>query len=503
LVTSFYYIPVIAGMGYALPLIGIFGVQADLGMGVQLLRTSHYETWLDLAGERPSESAETKLFAEGRLYATLTPLKFLKIYAGGGADAALETNNPVLFPVLEAGISLKPFFSLPSKKTKPEGPVPVQMYPEDVYDEEKPPDQTFRYVVYFQPDSGTEIVGRDRPLLDEAGKNMQANPQMRLVLRGYAAPFDTEEGQITISAARVWYCTEYLKREYGIAEERIQMAFFGARETSSPEGAGADARRRVELFLEPLEVPVTQEPLLRPSAEISVRGDAGNWVVSVQHKVYFDDESGSRMPDRYLPVLRETGRLLQADPQTRLILRGYAAPVGTRTGQITRSAARVWYCTEFLKKEYGIAEERIRMAFFGAEEMTDAENAEWNLRRRVEIIVEEPKPERRQYTVYFAAGSGTRTINSLPRLQAAGERLRAYPKTHITLRGYAASVGTQEGQITISAERVRYCAGYLMREYGIPRSRIRMVFIGAKKTSGGGIAEMNRHRRVEMTVEQD
>jgi outer membrane protein OmpA-like peptidoglycan-associated protein len=227
------------------------------------------------------------------------------------------------------------------------------------------------------------------------------------------------------------------------------MAFFGAGETNEREGL--NARRRVEMFSELAGDPEPEEPLLRPSPAMNV--GENNLTVSVQHSVYFYAESGTRILDRYLPLLRETGRRLQADPRTRVTLRGYAAPIGTKGGQITRSAARVWYCAEYLMREYGIREERIRTAFFGAEGMSESENAELNLRRRVEIIVEEPVEF--HYAVFFEAESGTRINDQyLPLLREAGRRLSEYPHLNLFLQGYA---GTDEGQTTVSAARAWYC----------------------------------------------
>jgi outer membrane protein OmpA-like peptidoglycan-associated protein len=487
LVTSFSFVPLTIGAGYALPIKGKWGAQADLGLGVQLLRASHYESWLDLAGERPRESTETKLFAEGRLYATYSLLKFLRIYAGGGVDMTFETSAPVFFPALEAGISLKPLRSLPPPKPPVERPVlppserPVSPPSERPVLPSPARTASFRHTVYFQPNSGTEIVALYRPLLNEVGKQMQENPDTRLVLRGYAAPFDTMEGQITISAARVWYCTEYLIREYGIDEERIRMAFFGVGETSPPEGAGINARRRVELFAEPLEAPRTGDPLLRPS----VIGDEPGWVVPVRNTIYFEEGSGTRMIEPYLPQLREVGRFLRNDPQARLVLRGYSSHSGTSEGQITRSAARIWACAEFLEKEYGIPESRIRMAFFGAEGISPEE--------RVDIIVEEPGQF--HYAVHFEGESGTRILDGLPLLRDAGRRLESYPDTRLVVRGYA---GTEDGRITaVSAARVWYCTEFLKKEYNIPEDRIRMAFFGAGEVPGTG----NVRRRVELFPE--
>jgi outer membrane protein OmpA-like peptidoglycan-associated protein len=488
LVTAFSFVPLTIGAGYALPITKKWGAQADLGVGVQLIRASHYETWLDLAGERPRESTETKLFAEGRLYATYTPFQFLRIYAGGGVDMTFEPSKPVFFPVLEAGVSLKPLLSLPQRKPRPESeprPSPTPLVEGTVL---PPSDRTasFRHTVHFRPNSGAEMVERYRPILNEVGKQMQENPQTRLVLRGYAAPFDTAEGQITISAARVWYCAEYLKREYGIPEERMRMAFFGAGEAAPPEGAGVDARRRVELFAEPLDAPRTSDPLLRPSADIA---EEPGWVVPIRHTIHFESGSGTKMIDPYLPQLREVGRFLRNDPQARLVLRGYATPSGTTDGQITRSAARIWSCAEFLEKEYGIPESRIRMAFFGAEGITATE--------RVNITVEESAQF--YYAVHFEAESGTRILDGLSLLREAGRRLETYPDTRLVVRGYA---GTEEGRVsTVSAARVWYCTEFLKKEYNISENRIRIAFFDAREMPGTGNAGSNARRRVELFPE--
>jgi outer membrane protein OmpA-like peptidoglycan-associated protein len=551
LVTSFSFGPLTIGAGYALPIKEKWGAQADLGLGVQFLQVSHYETWLNLVGDSSLESVERKFFAEGRLYATYTPLKFLKIYAGGGADMVFEKDKPVFFPVLTAGVSLKPFLlpPPPPKPPKPQRlvsqpeleeeqpeavvlvpepeeeqpetvvlvpepeeeqpeavvlvPEPEEGDPEEIFEIENPPGQTlpFRYVVYFQPDRGTDIVDLYQPILKEVGERMQMYPETGLVLRGYAAPFDMEEGQITISAARVWYCTEYLKREYGIAEERIRMTFFGAGETSPPEGAGFNTRRRVEMFSEPLEAPERGEPLLA-STGINAGGNADNWTTAFQYRVYFEADRGARIINSDLSQLRVVGRRLRDNPQMRVTLRGFATPSGTRGGQITRSAARVWFCVEFLKREYGIPEERIRMAFFGADEMTSAENADLNLRRRVEMVIENPPPERVQYVVFFEADSGTKILNRyLPQLREAGRRLRADARTYVTLRGYATPSGTEQGQIARSAARVWYCTEFLKKEFGIPEERIRIAFFGAAGMTEAENADWNLRRRVEIIVE--
>jgi outer membrane protein OmpA-like peptidoglycan-associated protein len=209
--------------------------------------------------------------------------------------------------------------------------------------------------------------------LRDVGEKMREYPQTRLVLRGYSAPRNTEESQITLSAARVWYIADYLMGEYGIPEERIRMAFYGARDPSGR--TDNNSRRRVELFSEPLDAPDREPPVRTLTA-----GSVNSRISPVRYTVYFGSDSHSAIPAQYLPQLREAGRRLRANPRLTVTLRGYAGPSGTRDGQIISSAAQVWACAEYLKMTYGISERRMRMGFYGMENQ--------NPRRRVEITIQ-------------------------------------------------------------------------------------------------------------------
>lgn len=411
LVESIYFIPITGRLGYAFPFNKNWGLEADLGAGIQYSKTLHYETALDLYAGRRSESREIKPFAETRLHATLTILNnFLKIYAGGGVGVVFETDSPIALPMLDLGISIKPFALYSPKKR--EAKIPVKKLPEPVPEPAEEPAEElveeleedivedivediaeepdiiqilFQEAVYFEADSGAKILAQSLPLLREAGRQLRENPEARLILRGYAAPSGTMEGQTVVSAARVWFCTEYLKREYGIAEDRIQMRFFGAKEASVSEDAEWQLRRRVELIVE--SSPKAPEPSAFDPLNANTAGKTDVRSARFQYMIYFEADRGTKMLAQSLPLLREAGRRLRANPRMRIILRGYAAPSGTMEGQAAISAARVWFCAEYLKREYGIAEKRIQMQFFGAEEESVSEDAEWQLRRRVELIL--------------------------------------------------------------------------------------------------------------------
>jgi hypothetical protein len=243
LVVDTVFIPMTVRIGYMIPLKKNWGIEADLGMGLQYSKTLHYETLLDFLADRQEKSIEIKPFAEGRLFIYIRPLDFLKIYAGGGVDVIFEVKKPIPLPALEVGLSFKPLAIGPPKKRKPK----VFIDDEEVIIPAIP----WKETIYFEADSGTIILPQYQHLLEEAGKRLKENPQAYITLWGYAAPAGTTDGQITVSAARVWYCVEYLKKKYSIREERMYLKFFGAEEISTEmKKAVWDLRRRVDLIIE-------------------------------------------------------------------------------------------------------------------------------------------------------------------------------------------------------------------------------------------------------------
>jgi hypothetical protein len=102
--------PVIFKAGYTFPLIWGFGLKPELGLGPLFSRTGHYPTVMDLLLENKRDSETWSFFSAFRLDLTYTfPGNFIGLYAGGGVDMIVETGGPIPLPVLEAGLTLKPF----------------------------------------------------------------------------------------------------------------------------------------------------------------------------------------------------------------------------------------------------------------------------------------------------------------------------------------------------------------------------------------------------------
>jgi outer membrane protein OmpA-like peptidoglycan-associated protein len=81
--------------------------------------------------------------------------------------------------------------------------------------------------VYFEPDTGV-LIERYRPVLEEAGQLLAANPQLQLTLRTYTALFGTYDGRYMVSMERGQFCRDYFIENYGIAPSRITIEPYGS-----------------------------------------------------------------------------------------------------------------------------------------------------------------------------------------------------------------------------------------------------------------------------------
>jgi outer membrane protein OmpA-like peptidoglycan-associated protein len=255
--------PLSAKLGYNLPLRWGLGLQADISFGFFFSRTLYYKSAVDMMMDKAQDEPVASPVAGARLYAVYTfPFEWLKLYAGGGVDMVLETDGPIPPPVIEAGISIKPFVLLRRKERKAEAaktePVETEAAAREIPQAEAPAAKRPRGIVlsqravYFWADSAV-IIEEYKPVLDDAGQRLRANPALRVTLKGYTAPWGTEEGMTALSAARAWYCVEYLMRVYGIAEDRMNIEFYGADKGGADEPAeqkSREYRRRVDIFIE-------------------------------------------------------------------------------------------------------------------------------------------------------------------------------------------------------------------------------------------------------------
>jgi len=74
--------------------------------------------------------------------------------------------------------------------------------------------------IHFEPDTAI-LIESTRPQLESAGRYLQANPGLWVLVRTYTAPFGTSEGRFMVALERARFCRDYFIRNYGISPERI------------------------------------------------------------------------------------------------------------------------------------------------------------------------------------------------------------------------------------------------------------------------------------------
>jgi outer membrane protein OmpA-like peptidoglycan-associated protein len=108
---------------------------------------------------------------------------------------------------------------------------------------------TLMAVVLFDPDNaflGAANIGK----VDEIGEKMAANPAMRIVIRGYAAPFGTEYGQLRVSEIRARVTMDYLMSMHDVSSARIVLEWVGAAEMPKNARIGVyEQYRAVDVFI--------------------------------------------------------------------------------------------------------------------------------------------------------------------------------------------------------------------------------------------------------------
>jgi outer membrane protein OmpA-like peptidoglycan-associated protein len=108
--------------------------------------------------------------------------------------------------------------------------------------------------------------------------------------------------------------------------------------------------------------------------------------VRLLNAVYFEADTAVLI-EKYLYILDEAGAQMKANPNTRINLRGYSAPAGTREGQMAVASGRAFWCEEYLASNYGISKDRMEIEWYGADKAPEWGNASLESYRCVELLI--------------------------------------------------------------------------------------------------------------------
>ena len=102
--------------------------------------------------------------------------------------------------------------------------------------------------IYFEPDTSV-LIESYRPVLDAVGRQLAADPNLKLLIRAYAANFGTAGGRYNVSISRARFSRDVLTTQYRVSANRLNIEAYGA--DKSPIYATSDwqSYRCVELIL--------------------------------------------------------------------------------------------------------------------------------------------------------------------------------------------------------------------------------------------------------------
>jgi outer membrane protein OmpA-like peptidoglycan-associated protein len=259
------FTPLVFKFGYALPLFSIVGLQADLNTGVAFSKTLRYQTAIDHAMDNVQEIRENSFITGGRLYATVTPLRFLRIYAGGGIDLILEKEGPLSLPLVEVGIHFKPFalpIKSPGQREKSAASRREELASEinTTIEEQHISGVTVETTnegimirlsdIQFRADSA-ELPDSEKLKIQEIANILRNISGIKILVEGHTARAGTVENQIELSRQRAQAVASYIISLGAVDASNVTVIGHGANRpiADNATAKGMSENRRVEITI--------------------------------------------------------------------------------------------------------------------------------------------------------------------------------------------------------------------------------------------------------------
>jgi outer membrane protein OmpA-like peptidoglycan-associated protein len=253
------------------------GVQADVSTGFAFSQTTYYPTEADRARNNIQEDRTSSFVLGGRLYATVTPLNFLRIYAGGGMDVILEQEGPLPMPLLEIGLHFKPF--VPAAEKERQRLLALARAEEErqrllaeelaLAEEERQrllaleraeeraraielarATELARQNIQFQADSA-ELSDSEKLKLQEIAAILREIPGVKIQVEGHTALAGTEGRRVVFSLERAQAVASYLVSLGAVDDSNVTVIGHGAERPIADNDTeeGMSLNRRVEIFI--------------------------------------------------------------------------------------------------------------------------------------------------------------------------------------------------------------------------------------------------------------
>ena len=129
----------------------------------------------------------------------------------------------------------------------------------------------FLPTIHFNPDSYT-VRYADYPAIESVARVMKANPDIKVVVKGFTDKTASSEYNLMLSFMRAQSAVELLVNQYDIPRERLLIQYAGEDEPLVPVSGSNYINRRVEFFVAGPDDVEMARPEGRPAGKGSYRG---------------------------------------------------------------------------------------------------------------------------------------------------------------------------------------------------------------------------------------
>lgn len=333
---------------------------------------------------------------------------------------------------------------------------------------------------------------------------------------GYYIRTEMQDSDRALDAARQAGKDKSCPAEFQAAEEARNKAYDVFRACHTEEGAAlarqatakANALCSGRAAVTPLFTPGEAEAATTPPAEAAAQpkaaangaqmetaaaaGAADRVQYCVALNIEFDIDRATIRP-QYHDEVTKVGDFMKKYPSTTAVIEGYTDEVGSAEFNMELSKRRAESVVKALENDYGIDPSRLQALGYGkskpvADNATD-EGKQKN--RRINAVIDcaldakeaAISAEKLCMTLKaeFATDSAQIRSTDTEGIDRVGEYLKQYPTTTAVIEGHTDSTGSAGHNMKLSLRRAESIVNYLVKNYGIDRSRLTAKGFGATR----------------------
>jgi OOP family OmpA-OmpF porin len=219
---------------------------------------------------------------------------------------------------------------------------------------------------------------------------------------------------------------------------------------------------------------------------------------------------------QYNDEVAKVGDFMKKYPTTTAVIEGYTDEVGSDEYNMQLSQRRAESVVKSLEEHFGIDPSRLSAKGYGKTRPTadNATDAGKQKNRRIDAIIDcvlvdvkelATPPERLCMTlkVEFATDSAEITPRYYDEVNKVGEYMKKYSTTSAVIEGHTDNVGAPEHNMKLSQQRAESVVNYLVKNFGIERTRLSAKGYGAsRRIAYNNTAEgRQKNRRINAIID--